>query len=455
MDLIVLFLIIASIIYAFLYIAIWKFGFLSGHVDRYGPLIALKTENVGFFDYFRRYKKFFEAYGLVGVFLTVIIGTIILLMLIFFLIATFEIKPAPVGVYAPQNIFLIPGLNEFIPATIAVLVGIVIAVMVHEFGHAILCRVRDVKLKSTGIILAVIPIGAFVDPNNEEMEKASIKSRVLIYGAGITNNLVIGVISLIVMMMLISVFVGIPSSDKVVVYGVDSQAPGYLAGMRPGDWIKSIDGIEMSSGEQYIDYIQSKKSGDLIHIVLLDSNKVEQNINVILTDRPDYGDLLGEKNLVVSLDNNGNLLQTSPGYLGISGINFGETLNKMMIESFNPVGILRIMSLPVMNDNVANIMKIVVVDTSYKDLYGDTFYGFWSIIHVLFWIGWMNINIGLFNALPMIPLDGGYIMKDGLKKLFGNTRYIGTVSKATTFISIAIVSMIILIYLLPHIFSMM
>ena len=33
-----------------------------------------------------------------------------------------------------------------------------------------------------------------------------------------------------------------------------------------------------------------------------------------------------------------------------------------------------------------------------------------SIIHFLFWCGWINICVA-FNAIPMVPLDGGYILK--------------------------------------------
>jgi len=33
---------------------------------------------------------------------------------------------------------------------------------------------------------------------------------------------------------------------------------------------------------------------------------------------------------------------------------------------------------------------------------------------VLFWIGWINFYVGLFNCLPAIPLDGGYVFKEML-----------------------------------------
>jgi membrane-associated protease RseP (regulator of RpoE activity) len=34
-----------------------------------------------------------------------------------------------------------------------------------------------------------------------------------------------------------------------------------------------------------------------------------------------------------------------------------------------------------------------------------------GIINVLFWTGWVNINLGIFNCIPSYPLDGGHILQ--------------------------------------------
>ena len=49
--------------------------------------------------------------------------------------------------------------------------------------------------------------------------------------------------------------------------------------------------------------------------------------------------------------------------------------------------------------------------------YQAPFAGFWGLIHLLFWCAWININVGIFNAIPMVPLDGGYIFKEGVDRL--------------------------------------
>jgi membrane-associated protease RseP (regulator of RpoE activity) len=38
---------------------------------------------------------------------------------------------------------------------------------------------------------------------------------------------------------------------------------------------------------------------------------------------------------------------------------------------------------------------------------------FWILANIFYWVFWINLMLGLTNALPAVPLDGGYIFKDG------------------------------------------
>ena len=38
---------------------------------------------------------------------------------------------------------------------------------------------------------------------------------------------------------------------------------------------------------------------------------------------------------------------------------------------------------------------------------------FWLLANSFYWIFWINLMVGLTNVLPMVPLDGGYIFRDG------------------------------------------
>ena len=45
--------------------------------------------------------------------------------------------------------------------------------------------------------------------------------------------------------------------------------------------------------------------------------------------------------------------------------------------------------------------------------------GGWSLAYTLIWIAWMNAAVGLTNALPIIPFDGGNSLKAMLDSLLG------------------------------------
>jgi membrane-associated protease RseP (regulator of RpoE activity) len=91
---------------------------------------------------------------------------------------------------------------------------------------------------------------------------------------------------------------------------------------------------------------------------------------------------------------------------------------------------------------------------------GDT--GFWIVANLLYWIFWLNIMVGIFNALPAIPLDGGYIFRDGLswvleKLLPGRDREAvdGVSLKVTVIMSVLILFLIIWQFIGPSFGAML
>jgi len=75
---------------------------------------------------------------------------------------------------------------------------------------------------------------------------------------------------------------------------------------------------------------------------------------------------------------------------------------------------------------------------------------FW-LANSLLWIGWMNFYVGLFNCLPMLPLDGGHVFRDTLHsilaRLFGNEERMGVIAGkvATGFAILMLASLVFMI----------
>ncbi len=172
----------------------------------FGPILAIKTERVGFFDWFQKFRRPLRAYATLGVLLVVVVSAFMTLALLLAVPPQYLVHtPEPTGIYDPRNLLAIPGVNQAIPITAAVVLGLLLTIVIHEFGHAILARVEDMRVKSMGLLIAVVPIGgAFVEPEEEDVEAAKGgMPKIRMFGAGITNNIVFGLACFAAMFLLV------------------------------------------------------------------------------------------------------------------------------------------------------------------------------------------------------------------------------------------------------------
>ena len=83
--------------------------------------------------------------------------------------------------------FLLPGIN--LPLFEGIL-ALVLVLVVHEGAHAVLTRIAKVPLKSSGLVLfGVIPIGAFVEPDEKRLAHATAARQTRVLVGGPTANL--------------------------------------------------------------------------------------------------------------------------------------------------------------------------------------------------------------------------------------------------------------------------
>ncbi|MCL4381059.1 MAG: M50 family metallopeptidase [Candidatus Marsarchaeota archaeon] len=86
----------------------------------------------------------------------------------------------------PGVVPIIPGIDIPLVAGIIALVGII---AVHELSHGILANAFKIKLKSLGVVLlGLIPIGAYVEPDEKRMKKLGAAKQTKILSAGPSAN---------------------------------------------------------------------------------------------------------------------------------------------------------------------------------------------------------------------------------------------------------------------------
>jgi len=144
-------------------------------MSAFGPILMVRTRRgqklLTVLAYPRRFWRFFGNVGipmmLVGMF---IMFTVVILTDYVMLQALYEnAMPMPDKYNAPQNIFLIPGLNDYIPLVWGA-IGLMVTLVVHELAHAVLCRTEGVSVKSMGaLLLGIVPIGGFAEPDEGEL----------------------------------------------------------------------------------------------------------------------------------------------------------------------------------------------------------------------------------------------------------------------------------------------
>ncbi len=87
---------------------------------------------------------------------------------------------------ASGGTFLLPGINlPFFEGIIA----LVVVLVVHEGAHAVLARIAKVPLLSSGIaFFGIIPVGAFVEPDEKKLMKVDAPRQTRVLVAGATAN---------------------------------------------------------------------------------------------------------------------------------------------------------------------------------------------------------------------------------------------------------------------------
>jgi membrane-associated protease RseP (regulator of RpoE activity) len=511
------------------------------NITAFGPILMVRTtKGQEFLDKLAVHKRFWRTFANIGL-PAMLIGMLIMFLLILFidysLITSFmaQTVPQPSKYNEARNIFMIPGLNEFIPlywGAIALLVTLV----VHEFSHAILCKVEGIKVKSMGLLLAPIPIGGFAEPDDEQLlgkkhEKdpengslpeeqalpkklATRTERVRVLTAGVMANFTTALIAFILFFLLLG---SITSVGDVMVTNIILDSPAHLNGMKPNMILTGINDNKIANATEFLFFANSLTPGSIVKLDIIENGerkKIEltatgSNISILgvtvskviegsaaekagimegmiivridNTQINETGDfvnfmnstkeeqkidvyLLNDSSLnasivvfkAIGLGKNPDPLGVKKGFLGLSyspeqgvshsiGIGIGQFPAKSYLNMLKSIpslltgitGWIIIFGLPITGfagegfPGFSGLLMNFYEPTGWVAVLGI---GVFWILNSLLWIGWMNLYAGLFNCLPMVPLDGGHVFRDimtsSLTRMFGDGEKVEKISNA-------------------------
>lgn len=277
-------------------------SWLPPSVNTTGPITTIRTQRGrALLNRLSRYRRFWRAIANIGVGAAIVVMIGSFIMLLFSAIASL-LSPAQSQIQQPQNVLVIPGLNDFLPPEVApeIIFGLVVGLVIHEGGHGLLCRVENIEIKSMGVaLLAFIPLGAFVEPDDDSAENASRGSQIRMFSAGVTGNFIVTIIVFALLFGPVAGSIGVASGAAVG--GVLPDSGADKAGISGGDRIDHIEGIDIE-----------------------DHDDLSEQLNV-LPDRTVTVGINGERTVTVER----SLLVTAATPDGPSPITEGSTIHRV------------------------------------------------------------------------------------------------------------------------------
>jgi membrane-associated protease RseP (regulator of RpoE activity) len=228
-------------------------GLLPSFVHTSGPITTLHTKRgKRFLDRMAQTRRLWRAWGNFGLGLAAVVLVGVLFGLVVAGVTTLANPPEPSAVSQPSNVLVIPGVNDFLPLSVApeIVAGLFVGIVVHEFGHGLMCRVEDIDVESMGLaLLAVLPIGAFVEPEQESQEAADRGAKARMFAAGVANNFLVVVLTFALLFGPVAGAIAV--ADGGLVGDVYDGSAAADAGLSGGDRITQVGGEPVANNTEF------------------------------------------------------------------------------------------------------------------------------------------------------------------------------------------------------------
>jgi len=239
--------------------------------------------------------------------------------------------------------------------------------IIHEGFHGILARRHKIPIKSAGVLLfGLLPVGAFVEPDDKELKKASERKKLEVFSAGPTSNL-ISALLLLLFLSIILVPVMAPLTDNIT--NIKKQ---------------SITELQMGDVDQNITFCNQVFDSSAYSVmkkgmILEKVNGVDVNI---------YEDVAEQLSKTWKKPTEFELLDKNTGEITKITLQsnelgkFGFDVNEILDPSYK------------FPENYELVLFL-----------RSLFYG------ILLWFFMLSLAAGMLNFMPIEPFDGGKIAK--------------------------------------------
>mgnify|MGYP002762709310 FL=1 len=343
---------------------------------------------------------------------------VLMVWLVWFSVQNLIYRPEAPAAFTP----ILPGVD--IPGSpisfplIEPLIAIFIVVVIHEFAHGVVARRYDIDVNSSGFVLFGPIPGAFVEPDEDQLEDASQETSQGLFGAGPWSNILFAVpIFFIVAGGIAATDAAYHGEGATINRLVTDNETGRLDGLRAGDTITGVNNATVNTRLDLIQALQNRSVNETVMVTTRNDSHTAR-----LGESPSGGD---------------------NGFLGVS-----------VETAYAPT-------------NTTAASWITPVQSAYFWVMGD-FRGYvttpwiWPAVNVfspgfngqtglLAWIFIVSTGIAGANLLPIGPLDGGRMLYKSLRGVFSETTAARISSAITWTLLIVVLALVFVPMIRPFI----
>lgn len=300
----------------------------------------------------------------------------------------------------------IPGAQVYLPLFKG-LISLFIVVVIHEFSHGVVARAHKIPVEHSGFVMFGPIPGAFVEPNEKKLTKASRKAQLSVFAAGPWSNaLTAGLVFLLLLFAIPPIEENFAKDTGISFQNFVNNSPAEMY-LEENVTYVNFEGQPMRT---YLDFQELYNNGTEEEPVY---NYDIGDTITFSTETEDHQLVLGEWPANASGEN------PRPGipYIGI-----GE--NTLLRQHYENEG--------------KWWMRLWRWTIGVSHNYSLT------QLSVLMWIFILSLGLGMANLLPLGPVDGGRMFQSIMIKWFGE-KLGNTIFAKVTLIVFAIVIILVFV----------
>lgn len=384
-----------------------KFDFPAKIIAMYRTKIGIKTmERWG-----KKAEKFIKVLAIIGV----VIGFIGMLATVYLILdGLFKLLfvPSAPATFAPVIPGVkIPGVEIFVPFWYGI-IALFITIVVHEFSHGVVAEAYKMRVKHSGFVMFGPLPGAFVEPDEKQLRKASPKAQLSVYAAGPFSNILLTIL-LILLFGFLPLFVAASGN---------APSEGLMKFTKYTSIVNTYsirESLYEPVGLQILTVANDSGADiagleDNTIITSINGADIRANASAFVDEIISFTNLTPGQAITFSNDNRTYAITTLPSPENESEGRIGITFDQNFITQRSPEAL---------------------------EKYGRGGITFFEIMfQQLFWIILLSSGIGLANLLPLGPVDGGRMLLTALEQRFDKKKAQMIWSKVSliTFITVVI-----------------